>query len=270
MHHFFKHRPVVCGIYFQGTFPGLILGISATEEDFQQPGFLKDLKNKTDRIGLLTGTSTIRYAGILPSEMHRQKLSTSPQLKSRSAAISMVVFRAEKLLREELTLDKKTPVILLGGGGSVGTPLKHLLNAAGRRIYIVERNDSLPAAIHGKRAILIDVAHKGALEERVSELWSGIVILNETYPSPNRAMLQTLERLKIPVFHLAGVRGFALPAFPHAYNGGIPCCGMDDNGDRVPLIKHLTSPLLRDQVIELIAKENEESSFDSDYQSIAA
>ena len=245
-----KKTPVICGVYFQGGTPGLIFGISGTESDFQQPGFLAELKSNTDRIGRWLGISKIKYSGILPSAMHRKGVLDALEVKRKSQRVSQVVFRAEQQLREELSLGAETAVILLGGRGSVGSPLQRLLQADGRTVYSVDCDDPMPENLRGSRVILIDVARKGALEERMEQLWEGIVILNETYPAPRRRTLQQLEQMDIPVFHLTGVKGIALPRFPGAYSGGIPCCGMNDSDDNQPLIQYLSSESLREKLAQ--------------------
>jgi len=254
-----KKTPVICGVYFQGGVPGLIFGISGTEADFQQPDFLAELKGNTDRIGRWLGISNIKYSGILPSAMHRKGVLDALELKRKSQRVSQVVFRAEQQLRQQLSLTTETPVILLGGRGSVGAPLQRLLQAQGRSVHIVDCDDPMPETLRGKRTILIDVARKGALEERMEQLWNGIIILNETYPAPRRRTLQQLEQMEIPVFHIAGVKGIALPPFPGAYSGGIPCCGMNDSDDNQPLIKYLSSESLREKLAQQ-ADENQPSS----------
>ena len=85
---------------------------------------------------------------------------------------------------------------------------------------------------------------------RIPQMWEGIVILNETYPAPRRRTLQQLEEMGIPVFHIAGVKGIALPRFPGAYSGGIPCCGMNDSDDNQPLIQYLSSESLREKLAQ--------------------
>jgi hypothetical protein len=46
------------------------------------------------------------------------------------------------------------------------------------------------------------------------------------------------------------VKGIALPRFPGAYSGGIPCCGMSDSGNHQPLIQYLSSESLREQLAQ--------------------
>jgi len=253
-----KKTPIICGVYFQGGVPGLIFAISGTESDFRQPDFLAKLKRNTDRIALWLGISSIKYSGILPSAMHRQGVLNPLELKRKSLRVGLVVFRAEKQLREQLALESDTPVILLGGRGSIGVTLHRLFQAAGRSVHSVDCDDPMPESLRGERAILIDVARKGALEKRMEQLWEGIIILNETYPEPRRKTLRQLEEMSIPVFHLAGVKGIALPPFPDAYSGGIPCCGMNERGDNHPLIKYLSSDALMEHLVQQItAKESD-------------
>ncbi|MGB1071970.1 MAG: hypothetical protein ACPG1Z_09905 [Planctomycetota bacterium] len=245
-----KKTPVICGVYFQGGTPGLILGISGTESDFKKPGFLSNLKKKSDQIARWLGISSVKYSGILPSSMHRAGVLEPLELKRRSSRVAQVVFRAEKELRQQLSIETETPVILLGGHGSVGTPLQRLLQAQGRSVYTVDCDDPIPESLRGERVILIDVARKGALEVRMPQLWQGIIILNETYPAPRKRTLQKLEELTIPVFHIAGVKGIAIPHFPGAYSGAIPCCGMNDSDDNQPLLKYLSSEILRKKLAQ--------------------
>ena len=245
-----KKTPVICGVYFQGGTPGLILGISGTESDFKKPGFLSDLKKKSDQIARWLGISSVKYSGILPSSMHRAGVLEPLELKRRSSRVAQVVFRAEKELRQQLSIETEIPVILLGGHGSVGAPLQRLLQTQGRSVYTVDCDDPIPESLRGERVILIDVARKGALEERMPQLWQGIIILNETYPAPRKRTLQKLEEMTIPVFHIAGVKGNAIPHFPGAYSGAIPCCGMNDSDDNQPLLKYLSSEILRKKLAQ--------------------
>ena len=102
------------------------------------------------------------------------------------------------------------------------------------------RRDELPEVLRGQQVILIDVARKGALEKIIPQLWEGVVLLNETYPAPRAKVIRDLGEIGVPVFHLAGVKGFAFPEFPGAYSGGIPCCGMNEGGVIRPLLKYLS------------------------------
>ncbi len=235
-----KNIPVICGLYFQGGTPGLIFGISGTEADFEKPGFLTALKRNSDRIARWLGVSSTRYSGILPSAMQRKGVLEPQELARRSGLVGRVVILAEEEVRQQLSMNQGTPVVLLGGRGSVGRQLKRQLLLENRTVYTVGRRDELPEVLRGQQVILIDVARKGALEKIIPQLWEGVVLLNETYPAPRAKVIRDLGEIGVPVFHLAGVKGFAFPEFPGAYSGGIPCCGMNEGGVIRPLLKYLS------------------------------
>ena len=238
-----KKIPVICGLYFQGGSPGLIFGISGMEADFEKPGFVVDLKRNSDLIAKWLGITSIKYSGILPSAMQRIGVLEPQELNRRSGLVGQVVSLAEREVRQQLAMSKDTPVVLLGGRGSVGIQLKKQLLKEDRTVYTVDRQDELPEHLRGQKVILIDVARKGALEQIIPELWDGVVLLNETYPAPRKRVIRDLEEKGVPVFHIAGVQGFAFPQFPHAYSGGIPCCGMNEGGVIRPLLKYLSTGL---------------------------
>lgn len=232
--------PVICGIYSQGGTPGLIFGISGTEAEFEKPSFLRDLKRNTDFIASALGVTATRYSGILPSAMQRKGVMDPEALDQRSDLVGRVVTLAEASVRQQLALSPETPVVLLGGRGSVGRQLMKRLLLERRTVFSVDSNDRFPEHLRGQQIILIDVARKGALEQLIPKLWQGVVLINETYPAPRKNVIRKLREKGVPVFHIAGVEGFALPQFPGAYSGGIPCCGMNEGGVIRPLLKYLS------------------------------
>ncbi|MEC9477194.1 MAG: hypothetical protein VX764_09160 [Planctomycetota bacterium] len=240
---YLKKIPVICGLYFQGGSPGLIFGISGTEKDFEQQNFVADLKRNSDLVASWLGITSIKYSGILPSAMQRKGVLEPQELHRRSGLVGQVVSLAEQEVRQQLAMSNDAPVVLLGGRGSVGIQLKKQLLKEGRTVYTVDRQDDFPQQLRGQEVILIDVARKGALEQIIPELWDGVVLLNETYPAPRKRVIRDLEERGVPVFHIAGVQGFAFPQFPHAYSGGIPCCGMNEGGVIRPMLKYLSTGL---------------------------
>ena len=108
-----------------------------------------------------------------------------------------------------------------------------------RETYCVEAGDNFPDDLAGREVVLIDVARKGALLPLIDRLWKGVILLNETYPEPRPQTVRSLKARGTDLYHISGVKARALPPFPHAYRGGIPCRAMNPDHRVKPLIKRL-------------------------------
>ena len=87
--------------------------------------------------------------------------------------------------------------------------------------------------------LVIDVARKGTILEYLPHLSSNSLYVNETYPEPQGSDLEALKATGARVFHIAGVRGAALPAFPLGYRDAIPCCAMHRPDRAEPVVQKL-------------------------------
>ena len=81
-----------------------------------------------------------------------------------------------------------------------------------------------PNHLYGEKVVLVNISLKFVLDDYVSRLWPGLVVLNEVYPEPTPATVEKLASRGCSCYHVVGVSGRAVPYFPSAYQGGIPCC----------------------------------------------
>ena len=234
-----KRYPVIAGGFFQGGKFGLICFISSVESEFKQDDFFPVFTKWTNRLSKFLGVNSVNYSGVLPSSMKRAKYMEQSELDERCVIVGDVVVNSEKAVRDLTGYSVNCPIILLGGGGSIGQEITKTFLEQGREVYIVDKNDKLPERIKNKKSILIDVARKGALEKHMGNFWEGLIVLNETYPEPSKEVIAILRDNNIPLYHIAGVKALALPKFPHAYAGGLPCCAMNPAANVKPLIRLL-------------------------------
>ena len=234
-----KHYPAIVGIFFQGGRLGLVTTISSVESDFTNPDFFSKFGKYKNFISRVVGTKDINCSGILPTMMKRAALIKESELVNRSSLVSKVVSASESIVRENSNLDALSPVIILGGKGSVGKQVTTELITVGRSVYVVDKGDELPSELRNKPAILLDISRSGVINNYLSEFWNGLVVLNETYPEPPKRVREILQNKNIPLYHIAGVKAFALPKFPHAYAGGVPCCAINATNNFEALVTKL-------------------------------
>jgi len=85
----------------------------------------------------------------------------------------------------------------------------------------------------------VNVAHRGERRSHLDQLGPGVVYVNEVYPEPGSVDLKALANMGVPAWHVAGVKAWALPPFPGAYGGGIPCCAASSDREAVPVMRKL-------------------------------
>lgn len=237
---YYVDNPMPIGIYCQNRRIGLAFFLYTTEDHFHRnKAYLLLIRDKTEVIRQTMGADSSCFAGTLPSEMHRSSLMKSIHFLERCQIVADVVLDAEKRLQVYEQHPKDSPIILLGGKGSIGKALKDLFAEHRRTVYVVDANEEFPSTIINQPAILIDVSRKGVLETRLPTLWKGLVVLNEVFPEPNIGVVNYLRDRGIPVYHVVGVRGWALPSFPYGYAGGIPCCAAIQDNNPVSIIRKL-------------------------------
>lgn len=238
-----KWSPCVCGIFRQEGKWGLILGITSTEEDFCHPGNtgnLQTLVERVERVRRLTCASQKTFAGILPGILFKKRLIRET-VETEITVEAMV--KAEKYVRDNEGCDENTPLIILGGNGFVGRRLIKSLN--GREVYCVDSTNgetnraSWPFHLKEGRAIMINISGSHALSGYTSMFWPGLVLLNEVYPAPGEDELKPITEKGCSAYHVVGIEGKAYPSFPHAYNGGIPCCAARISEDMQVIVKKL-------------------------------
>ncbi len=237
---YMRYNPLIVGIYFQNFRVGLILASYVQENYFRNnKEYLALIQSKMNRIRNLVGAELVHFSGTLPSEMNRLSLIEPGYFKERCDLVAEIVIDAERAVRLQQDIFEICPVLLLGGGGSIGSVLKEKFLGEGREVHIIDRDDVFPIKLIGQKAVLIDVSRKGVLESRIDQLWSDITILNESFPEPDQDIVKILNRKGITVYHVAGVKATAFPPFPYGYAGGIPCCAAIREKKMKSLIKKL-------------------------------
>lgn len=140
-----------------------------------------------------------------------------------------------------------TPVIVLGGRGFVGRRLVATLLREGIQVHSVDvcdDRDCWPEHLVGTHVVLVNVANRHALARNLDRLWPGMIVLNEVYPEPDQVTLAELTARGIPVHHVVGVQAHAIPPFPAAYRGAIPCCAAWPSEQAQVVVRHLNPEVL--------------------------
>jgi hypothetical protein len=229
----FRWRPIFVGVFFHRGSGGIICAVSADEGDFLDPENapkLRQVHDRLKRIASYVGAQTVSYAGILPSVLEKRGIHRDAVEAGRTVHW---VLEAVDLVIKEAGLGPEAPIIVLGAAGFVGKRVVQRLRASSRR-PIVEIDPAHPDTncrgadalweLHGAPALLLNVSRNRVIAEYADRLWGGLVILNEVYPEADAHTLDHLRQKSVRYFHLQGVDGFAIPRFPQAYSGAIPCC----------------------------------------------
>lgn len=227
--HRFSWSPGLVGIYRQNKRLGLIFGIPDMEDDVRNPvhaGDVLSLLARMERIRRLIGAERKIFAGILPSTFSRLGAADAHLSEQRTLTAKAVISALDQIMASE-GLAAQTPIFVLGGRGYIASEVIQL--AQGRPLIAIDLDGmefflDVTRSMHGGPAILINITKSGALAEYAPHLWPGCVVLNEVYPEPGAEELDALAARGVRCFHVVGVPGRALPAFPRAYRGGIPCC----------------------------------------------
>ncbi len=223
----FRWRPVPIGVMRQDGRWGLVLASPVTERDFADPANAADFRRLQQRLGRiadLMGVDVINLAGILPSLLARKGVL---KVNDSRAVVVAAVQAAVAEVKAAHFPDGLRDVIVLGGGGHVGRALCAALDGAGYTCHAVDPRGhatALPVALHGTPCLLIDIARKGAIRDYISQMWPGLVVLNEVFPCPSRRDVARMKAAGAQVFHLAGVAGRIIPPLPHGYENAVPCC----------------------------------------------
>ena len=231
--------PCPIGVMTCGGSRGVVFGSLMTEQDFLAPKNAKRLKalmRRMERVASLSGLPSIRMAGILPSTAARRGETF---FEDTSGVAARVVLKAFLQIRKLQQGDNPaTQAILLGGAGLVGAQVAELMDAAGIPNKVLDpKAGPVDLGVFRSNApmILVDVARKGVLEKYLAHLPDGIVVLNETYPEPGRAVQRQLADRGGSLYHIRGVAGAVWPQLPGGYANAIPCCGAPTDGREVEI-----------------------------------
>ena len=236
-----KHKwsPGPAGLMVMNGKVGIIFGVTASVEHFRDEAHhesLVDLANRMEHLRVLVGARQKTFAGVLPGVLASHGILTDPPEGDITA--NVVAQAVRDLRTQEL---RGAPVIVLGGRGFVGRRLVALLSPDMQvhSLDATDGEDSWPDHLDGQPVLLVNVANRRALGQHLHRLWAGMAVLNEVYPEPDPDTLATLTLRGIPVHHVVGVAARAIPAFPAAYQGAIPCCAAWPSEDAQVVVRHL-------------------------------
>ena len=207
----------------------LIVAVSSHDDHFHDEAHHDRLVELADRMEVLrdmVGARQKTFAGVLPGVLSSRGILTYLPEGDITAAM---VAQAVRQVSHEATDEEPLPVIVLGAHGYIGRRLVDLLRQE-MPVHPVDTalpDSPWPDHLHGRPALLVNVANRHALHQHLDRLWPGLTVLNEVYPEPDQAVLTALGQRGISVHHVAGVAGKAFPPFPDAYAayaGAIPCC----------------------------------------------
>lgn len=232
----FRWRPGLSQVLAHGHHWGLSFAVSSGEAHYNLPenrALLAKLHQRMERIKRIVGAHQVTYSGILPGLFVRQGLIPVEQCHEIHNT-AKVVSRAVSELTRLAGMPEKCPVIILGGKGTIGSRVVDLLQRASDRPVCaidVDNQTQFPSHFRGQAVVVLNITKLGALSQYIPQLWPEAVVLNEVYPEPRRAELG-----RIRCWHIAGVQGWALPAFRGAYADALPCCAAYLLGDQFSVV----------------------------------
>ena len=234
--------PWPCGLLWQNGKLGVMFCISASNGQFSDSQNLEKVRlvvERMEKLRLLLGANSKTFAGILPGVLYCKRLiREAPEAELTAAAVCQAI----DLVKTNESLDHDTPVIILGGRGFIGRRVVKLLD--GSPIYCIDVVDGLnqedwPCHLTGKRVIVVNITLNNALADYVGRMWPGTVVVNEVYPEPSPDILGKLKRKDCACYHVVGVSALALPSFPAAYRGAIPCCAAWPSPDMKVVVRKI-------------------------------
>ena len=222
-----KWDPWPCGLLLQNGRIVVMFCISATNEDFLNPvntDNLRKVVKRMDGLGQLFCVERKTYAGILPGVLYAKRIVSRAPEADLTAAI---VVQAIGTVRERRGMVKDVPVVVLGGRGFIGRRVVSLVGSDNvRSVDLADATGAggWPSQLQGEPVIVVNITKKEVLREYVEMIWPGTAVLNEVYPEPTAEIVNALYEKQCDCYHVAGVKAYAIPPFPGAYRGAIPCC----------------------------------------------
>lgn len=228
--------PWLVGVYKQNGKWGLMFTISSVETDFLDPANIDNIKallNETISIQNLVYAKQKTFAGILPGVMYAKRILRE------TTEVDVTVEALKKAIASVLSANAyhaDTPIIVLGGHGFVGRRLLKKLD--NNDFYSIDLHNHIdfPSHLIGKNALLINISRKAAIKDYIWRFWKELIVLNEVYPEPSPEEIDLITERGSRIYHIVGVKATAYPAFPNAYEGGIPCCAAWNSGDKMDVL----------------------------------
>ncbi len=234
--------PWFTGFFIQNGKVGLKFAISSTEDDFRDENNLDQLRSvwlKMSYLQHLLESDQMTFAGILPGVFYKKNIINNLPVELDNTV--QAVKKSVLLVIEELNLNNKTPIIVLGGKGFIGD--KFITEMSDKKIYCIDIKDnnySINELINSAndKVIILNVASQRALQDNLIYFNEKVIIINEVYPEPSTEIVNRIKSQGGTIFHIVGVSGRSFPRFPRAYRNGIPCCASwNSKNTDVKLIK---------------------------------
>ncbi len=221
-----KWIPWFVGIFQQNGKIGIKFAISASNGQFRDPANKENLRSVVRRMEELRKifyAERKTFAGILSGILFSMRLIR--ETHEAESTVKTVIKAIERVKMLE-NLPEDIPIIVLGGRGFIGRRVIAALPKS--NTYCVDiagdRENNWPFYLKGEKTILVNASLNSVLDEYLYLFWSEIVVISDVYPEPSPKTVNRLKKLGCICYHIAGVKGRALPSFPHGYQGGIPCC----------------------------------------------
>lgn len=235
--------PYLVGWMKQGDAVSLLFTISANESHFLQSQNAPHLSNVHNRMLMLQQyfyASQLSYAGILPTVMRSKRV-----LKSSSEAnITCIAIRDAILKIISGQSNYPSSITVLGGRGFIGCRLVAALKSTDnlplhlkKNIVVVDKGDVINS---DQSSLFLNCSLPGVIESIAEQIPAGSIVINEVYPAPMTDTVKLLKVRGVRVYHIAGVKGYAVPNFPEEYSGAIPCCAALQHLPIQVVIKSLT------------------------------
>ncbi len=211
------------GVLLQNGRLSLMFCVTVNQEDLIKPendGNLREVMCGVQKLAKHLNITRVTSAGILPGTFFaRRIIREAPEADLTAEAVEQAI--KEVALRE--VVPPNASVIVLGGRGFIG---RRLIDRLTGNIYSIDINcgASWPTHLKGMPVIVVNVTKRYTLSDYIPMMWPGTVVVNEVYPAPEKDTLTMMKSSGIACYHVVGVQGLALPAFPNAYQGAIPCC----------------------------------------------
>lgn len=234
---FARWMPCPIGLLRAPGSRGLVVGALMTEQDFLARKNSADfgrLLRRIERLSGRLGTDSVRLCGILPSVAAKRGESFFEDTSSVAADAVLQAFI--EVRRREHHANPATMAILIGGAGLVGAKVAGRMAEAGIPHEVLDpaAGEVDPRVLsRAGPMILVDVARKGVLRRYLPHILPGTVILNETYPEPDRLLQARIRAIGGVLYHIRGVAGSVWPPLPGGYGDAIPCCGAPVDGRRI-------------------------------------
>ena len=225
----------IVGFFIQNNKIGIQLSIFATEKDFEHDDNFSELNKvwlKMNTIKNVLAVDQMTFAGRLPGILFKKNINTESPVEAINT-IKAVKKAIDSLVAIEKILDKNIQLLLLGGGGFIGTKLKDIL-IDNYNVVSLDKGDSIKMKkiLDNKnidKFIVVNLASEKAIVENIDYINEKVIVLNEVYPEPKNYIINKIYNNNSKIYHISGVKGRAVPDFPGAYRKSIPCCAIIDS-----------------------------------------